>query len=81
MRVPTIHAFYFRIFGERLNNKGYLVFFFSVKDRNLFHRKDTIGNIFTSAAATSENITDGVHEMKQILIFHRKKRILFISCF
>ena len=26
-------------------NRGYL--FFSVKDRNLFHRVDTIGNIFT----------------------------------
>ena len=38
--------------------------FFSVKDRNLFHRVDTIGNIFTSGAATSENITDSVHEMK-----------------
>ena len=36
--------------------------FFSVKDRNLFHRVDTIGNIFTSGEATSENITDGVHE-------------------
>ena len=43
-------------------NRGYL--FFSVKDRNLFHRVDTIGNIFTSGAAKSENITDGVHEMK-----------------
>ena len=42
--------------------RGYL--FFSVKDRNLFHRVDTIGNIFTSGAATRENITDGVHEMK-----------------
>ena len=38
--------------------------FFSVKDRNLFHRVDTIGNIFTSGVATSENITDGVNEMK-----------------
>ena len=38
--------------------------FFSVKDRNLFHRVDTIGNIFKRGAATSENITDGVHEMK-----------------
>ena len=45
-----------------------------MKDRNLFHRVDTIGNIFTSGAATSENITDGVHEMKQISIFHRKKK-------
>ena len=43
-------------------NRGYLVF--SVKDRNLFHRVDTISNIFMSGAATSENITDGVHEMK-----------------
>ena len=43
-------------------NRGYL--FFSLKDRNLFHRVDTIGNILTSGAATSENITDGVHEMK-----------------
>ena len=42
--------------------RGYL--FFSVKDRNLFHRVDTIGNIFTSGAATRENISDGVHEMK-----------------
>ena len=49
--------------------------YFSVKDRNLFHRLDTIGNIFTSGEATSENITDGVHEMKQISIFHRKKQI------
>ena len=40
------------------------IFVFSVKDRNLFYRVDTIGNIFTSDAATSENITDGVHEMK-----------------
>ena len=44
-----------------LRNRGF--FFFSVKDRNLF-RVDTIGNIFASGAATSENITDGVHEMK-----------------
>ena len=43
-------------------NIGYL--FFSMKDRNLFHRVDTIGNIFTSGAATIENITDVVHEMK-----------------
>ena len=38
--------------------RGYL--FFSVKDRNLFHRVDTIGNIFMSGAATSQNITNGV---------------------
>ena len=43
-------------------DRGYL--FISVKDRNLFHRVDTMGNIFTSGAATSENITDGVHKMK-----------------
>ena len=45
-------------------HRGYLFFFFSVKDRNLLHRVDTIGNIFTSGAATSEYITDGFHEMK-----------------
>ena len=39
------------------------IFFFSVKDQNLF-RMDTIGNIFTSGAAMSENVTDGVHMMK-----------------
>ena len=42
--------------------RGYL--FFSETDRNLFHRVDTIGDILTSGAATSENITDGVHDMK-----------------
>ena len=42
--------------------RGYL--FFSVKDRNLFYFVNTIGNIFTSGAATHENITNGVHEMK-----------------
>ena len=42
--------------------RGYL--FFSVKDRNLFNRVDTIGNIFMSGFATGENITDCVHEMK-----------------
>ena len=38
--------------------------FFSAKDRNSFRPVGTIGNIFTSGAATRENITDGVHEMK-----------------
>ena len=38
-------------------DRGYL--FFSVKDQNVFHQVDTIGNTFLS-----ENITDGVHEMK-----------------
>ena len=46
--------------------KGYL--FFLVKDRNLFHQVDTISNIFTSGAVTSETITDGVHEMKKSFI-------------
>ena len=36
---------------------------------------DTICNIFTSGAATCENITDGVHKMKWISISHRKKQI------
>ena len=54
-------------------NRAYL--FFSVKDRNLLHRVDTIGNIFTSGQATSENISDGVHEKK------KTPNILFISYF
>ena len=34
-----------------------------MKDRNLFHLVNTIGNIFTSGAATTrENITDVVHD-------------------
>ena len=48
-------------------DRGYL--FSLVKDRYLFHRVDTIGNIFTSGTATRENatcenITNGVHSMK-----------------
>ena len=35
--------------------------FFSVKDQNLFHRVDTIGNIFMSREAKSENITDEIN--------------------
>ena len=35
-----------------------------MKDRNLFHLMNTIGNIFTPSFATRENITDGVHLMK-----------------
>ena len=62
-----------------LQKGGYL--FFSVKDRNLFHRVDTIGNIFTSGAATSENITHGVHEIEKISIFHRKKKICLFHAF
>ena len=48
--------------ASRYIDGGY--FLFLVKDRNSFHRVDTIGNIFTSGAATRENITDGVHSMK-----------------
>ena len=40
------------------------IWVFLVKDWNVFHRVDTIGNIFSSGKATSENITDGVHEVK-----------------
>ena len=43
--VENVTVFKKKVFAQR--NRGYL--FFSVKDRNLFHR---------------ENITDGVHEMK-----------------
>ena len=38
--------------------------FFLVKDRNLFHLMNTIGNIFTRGCATRENITNSVHSMK-----------------
>ena len=46
-----------------------------MKDRNLFHLFNTIGNIFTCGCATRENITDGVHSMKKNSFFHRKKQI------
>ena len=52
-----------------------------MKDRNLFHLMNTIGNIFTRCCATHENITDGVHSMKLISIFHKKKQISSISSF
>ena len=61
-RVFSKTRLFYVLFTKCEGYSGYL--FFSVKDRNLFHRVDTIGNIFTSGAATSENITDGVHEMK-----------------
>ena len=60
--VPELASFGLFLPGLFVIYRGYLLF--SVKDRNLFHRVDTIGNIFTSGEATSENITDGVHEMK-----------------
>ena len=47
--------------GKNEINRGYL--FFSEKDRNLLHRVDTIGNIFTCGTATSENISDGAQSM------------------
>ena len=50
------------------------IFFFSVKDRNLFHRVDTIGNIFTSGAAMSENNYRWCSRGEIISIFHRKKK-------
>ena len=39
-----------------------------MKDRNLFRRVDTIGNIFMSGCATRENITDGVQDKKEKLL-------------
>ena len=50
-----------------------------MKDRNLFHLVNTIDNIFTRGCATREYITDGVHSMKYISIFHRKKNLLYLS--
>ena len=67
-----IHGWIARLIDRYI---GDICFFFSVKVRNLFHLVDTIGNIFTSGCTTCENITDGVHEMKEISIFHRKQQI------
>ena len=41
---------------------------------------DTIGNILTSGAATSENITDDVHEMKKKFDLSPKKKTNQIIC-
>ena len=62
--IPGSASVLFEERGQSLLQDIEDICFFSEKDRNLFHRVDTIGNIFTSGAATSENITDGVHEMK-----------------
>ena len=40
------------------------IFSISVRDQNLFHLVNSIGNIFTRGCATRENITDGVRSMK-----------------
>ena len=54
-----------KLLPERVKNMKYTeYFFFLVKDRNLFHLVNSIGNIFTSGKATRENISDGVHSMK-----------------
>ena len=55
-----MNGFHVSASGAIQGHHGPLV---SVKNRNLFHQVNTIGNVFTSGAATSENITDGVHEM------------------
>ena len=50
-----------------------------MKDRNLFHLVNTIGNIFTRGFATRENITDGVHSIKKKFDLKPKKtNILYI---
>ena len=50
-------------FDKASPRKGYkheiTEYYFSGKDRSLFHFVNTTGNIFTR-----ENITDGVHSMK-----------------
>ena len=51
----------------------FFFFFFGERSKFIFNRVDTVGNIFTSGAATGENITDGVRKMKYISIFHRIK--------
>ena len=52
--------------------------FISVKDRNLFHLVNTIGNIFTRGFTTRENITYGVHSMKLISFTKKKTNILYV---
>ena len=81
----------FRIYYERDLKVDYTQvhvnrgFFFGERS-NVFHRVDTTGNIFTSGAATSENITNGVHEKNSftdISLYPTGKHeiIQFISCF
>ena len=55
--------------ASKLVHSNFLPFGKEIEDICFFRWKieiymDTIGNIFTSGAATRENITDGVHEMK-----------------
>ena len=45
-----------------------------MKDRNLFHLVNTIGNIFTSGCTTRENITDGVHLIINFDLSPEKKK-------
>ena len=54
-----------------------------MKDQNLFHRVDTIGNIFTSGAATSKVLPMVFTRWKKFQSFTEKKKpnILFISWF
>ena len=40
------------------------IFFFGERSKFISSREHHPGNIFTSGAATRENITDGVHPMK-----------------
>ena len=74
--------------------EGIYIEYICFKDRNLFHRVDTIGNIFTSGEATSENITDGVHKSHEWKYYRwcsqdeinfdlspKKTNIVFITCF
>ena len=51
------------LYGKKLVFLFYCCCYYVI-DQNSFHPVDTIGNIFMSGAATSENITDGVQKMK-----------------
>ena len=73
-----------KLLQERVKSMKYTeYFFFSVKDRNLFYLVNTIGNIFTSIAATRENIPDGVvaSEEEKREILWEKEKILVTSIF
>ena len=52
-----------------------------MKDRNLFHRVDTIGNIFTSGYATRENVTDGVRVINFDLSPNKKEILCLCHAF
>ena len=55
--------------------------FFSVKDRNLFHRVDTIGNIFSSCEATVKILPMAFTRCNKFRsLTEKKKKNIYIFC-